>query len=138
MRQLIIILLLLGVGLLGISAKGSCLDALNPKDDSGSSGNTNNGEPGPTNFVGSVISSTRIDLTWEYSGIMITDFKIERSINSGNFSQLAIVSLAAVNWPTCLYSDTSVNTATTIYHYRIRGWSDRNGNTNYSATVTLP
>ena len=90
------------------------------------------------NFVGSVISSTRIDLTWEYSGIMITDFKIERSIDGGNLSQLAIVSLAAVNWPTCLYSDTSVNTAATIYHYRIRGWSDRNGNTNYSATVTLP
>ena len=138
MRQLTIILLLLCVGLFGISAKGGCLDALTNKDDSGSSGNTNNGEPGPTNFVGNVISSTRIDLSWEYGGIMITDFKIERSTDGVNFSQLAIVSLAAVNWPTCLYSDTSVNTAATTYHYRIRGWSDRNGNTNYSTTVTLP
>lgn len=136
MRQITVILLVLCVVLLGISAKGGCLDGLLSKKDSGSSGN--NGEPGPTNLVGTVISSTRIDLTWQYSGIMITDFKIERSTDGVNFTQIVVASLEAVNWSSCLYSDTAVNTVSTTYYYRIRGYSARNGNTNYSATISVP
>lgn len=112
-----------------ISAKNGCLDSLS-RDDSGSS---NNGEPGPSNFIGTVISATRVDLSWDYEGIMVTEFKIERSTDGVNFFQIDTIEVSLPY----TYSDTTVTTATMTYYYRVRGYSDRNGNTNYSNMISV-
>jgi hypothetical protein len=88
----------------------------------------------PSNLVAILISSSRIDLTWQDNSSDETGFKIERKTGSGSYSQIANVAAGATS-----YSNTFLSASTT-YYYRVRAYSAA-GNSDYSneaSATTLP
>jgi titin len=81
----------------------------------------------PSNLTATAVSSNRINLTWTDNPTNEGGFKLERSTNGVNFSQ--IVSLAA---NTNSYANTGLTSSTT-YHYRIRAYEGP----NYSAFANV-
>lgn len=87
----------------------------------------------PSALVASVVSSTRVDLTWNDNSSNETSFKLERRIGTGSWSQIAA---PGANIKT--YSDTTA-VAGTQYEYRVRA-SNTAGDSSYSnsALATTP
>jgi subtilisin family serine protease len=82
---------------------------------------TTSGGPGaPSNLAATAASSSRINLTWIDNSTTEGGFKLERSTDGVNFSQLAVL---AAN--TTSYASTGLN-ASTSYHYRIRSYEGAN------------
>ncbi|MFH1228674.1 MAG: DUF2341 domain-containing protein [Planctomycetota bacterium] len=70
-----------------------------------------------SNLAAAVVSSDRIDLAWQDNSFDEVGFKIERSYDGVNFSQIGTVAANAVN-----YSDNTI-TPTTTYYYRVRSYN---------------
>ena len=87
----------------------------------------------PSSLAASAISSSRVDLQWTDSSTNETGFKVERSTDGTNFSQLATVGRDVTT-----YSSRSL-TADTKYYYRVRAYNAA-GDSGYSpiATATPP
>jgi subtilisin family serine protease len=68
----------------------------------------------PTNFTATAVSSSRINLAWTDNATAETGYRIERSTDGVNFTQIAI--LPANN---TAYPNQSLPAGTT-YHYRVR------------------
>ena len=82
---------------------------------------TTTGAPAaPTNLTATAVSSDRINLTWTDNATNEVGFKLERSIDGVNFSQIAS---PAAN--TTSYANTGLTSSTT-YHYRIRAYDGPN------------
>jgi fibronectin type 3 domain-containing protein len=79
----------------------------------------------PSNLSAATTSSTRITLSWTDNICSELGFKIERSPNGVDFTQIATV---AANITTYLNTGLTVST---IYHYRVRAFSAE-GDSNYS------
>jgi hypothetical protein len=83
----------------------------------------------PSNLTANAVSCDRIDLAWTDNSDNETSFKIERSTDGSNFSQIDTVGADVT-----VYSDTSVAESTT-YWYRVRA-SNFGGDSDYSNTAT--
>jgi hypothetical protein len=77
----------------------------------------------PSDLMGTAISSSRIDLTWQDNSDDETGFKIERRTGSGTYYQIATVGAGITS-----YSNTGLSASTT-YYYRVRA---------YKATLNSP
>ena len=84
----------------------------------------------PNNLVASAISTSRIDLVWQDTSTNETGFKIERSVDGVNFTQIALIGANSTN-----YSDTIGLAASTKYYYRIRATND-GGDSAYSSIAS--
>jgi len=95
--------------------------------------NPNPGPAAPTNLAASAVSATRIDLAWTDNANDEDGFKIERSTDSVNFSQIAVAGINAT-----VYSDNNCVQGT-AYYYRVRAYNVA-GNSSYSnvANATTP
>lgn len=93
-------------------------------DGSGTGGNPPNA---PSNLSASTVSSSQIDLSWTDGANDEDGFRVERSNDGSNFSEIATT---AAN--TTSYSDGGLSASTT-YHYRVRAYNT-NGNSAYSNT----
>jgi subtilisin family serine protease len=71
----------------------------------------------PTNLAATAVSSSRIDLTWTDNATSEAGFKIERSADGVNFSQIATRGANATT-----YSNTGL-AAGILYSYRVRAYS---------------
>jgi hypothetical protein len=76
--------------------------------------------PAPTNLVTTVTSSSRIDLRWTDNSTYEAGFKIERSTDGVNFSQIGTM---FANGTT--YSNTNLSAGAT-YYYRVRAYDGTN------------
>ncbi len=87
----------------------------------------------PTNLAATVISSSRIDLTWTDNSTYEGGFKIERSTDGVNFIQIAT---RGANFTT--FADMGL-AANTVFHYRVRAYDGPN-HSGYSgvASATTP
>lgn len=81
----------------------------------------------PTALSATPFSSTRVDLSWQDNAGNETGFKIERSTDGVNFSQIATTGVSATS-----YSDSTVTGGLT-YTYRVRAYNTY-GNSDYSNT----
>jgi acid phosphatase type 7 len=84
--------------------------------------------PAPTNLTATAVSASQINLTWVDHSTNETGFKIERSTDNVNFSQIATVGTNIQS-----YSNTGL-TASTRYFYRVRA-TNANGDSAYSNTA---
>jgi hypothetical protein len=95
------------------------------------------GHLAPT-LTASVVSSSRVNLSWVANGSGQTGFKVERATDSGFSQNLILLTTTAAN--VTAYADTTVSSGMT-YYYRVRAtYSDGdspNSNTA-SASVTPP
>ncbi|HYV28707.1 MAG TPA: fibronectin type III domain-containing protein, partial [Candidatus Eisenbacteria bacterium] len=84
-------------------------------------------------LTATAISSSQINLAWTDNANNETGFKIERSTNNVNFTQIATVSANVTT-----YSNTGLSPLTT-YYYRVRA-NNANGDSGYSnaANATTP
>ncbi|MFA5794830.1 MAG: fibronectin type III domain-containing protein [Candidatus Brocadiia bacterium] len=87
----------------------------------------------PSGLFAVIASSSQVNLSWQDNSGNEDGFKIERSVNQGTFTEIAVV---AADTP--VYSDTGLIDGNT-YYYRVRAFNTR-GNSAYSNTiaVTLP
>lgn len=81
---------------------------------------TSGGPAAPSNLTATAVSSSRIDLTWTDNSTNEGGFKLERSTDGVNFSQIAILVPNTTSYP-----NTSLN-ASTSYHFRIRAYEGAN------------
>ena len=80
--------------------------------------NRNASEPAaPTNLVASTFSTSQINLNWTDNSTNEDGFKVERSTDGTNFTQIATVG-PNIN----AYSNTNLQTST-LYYYRVRAFS---------------
>lgn len=79
----------------------------------------------PTSTFASAKSSTQIDITWTDNSGNEDGFKIERSTDGTNFTQIATVVTSVTT-----FTNTGLEPATT-YHYRVQAFNS-NGVSNYS------
>jgi hypothetical protein len=88
----------------------------------------------PGSLVATTVSSGQIDLVWNDNANNEAGFKIERSTNGLDFTQIAIAGANAAG-----YSDHGVAAATT-YSYRVRAYNagGDSGYSNESSATTLP
>jgi alpha-tubulin suppressor-like RCC1 family protein len=90
----------------------------------------------PTNLNLTVISSTKINLSWADNSNNETGFKIERKTGSdGTWGQIATVGSNVIS-----YSDRNGLTPETIYYYKVRAYN-ANGDSTYSpetSATTFP
>ncbi len=84
----------------------------------------------PNNLVAAAISSSRIDLVWQDTSTNETGFKIERSTDGVNFTQIALIGANLTN-----YSDTTGLSAGTKYFYRLRA-TNAGGDSAYSSVAS--
>jgi len=88
----------------------------------------------PTNLTATAASNTQINLTWEDNASNETGYKVERSTDNNNWTELTTTAANATS-----YSSTGLSEGTT-YYYRIRA-TNGNGDSTYSNTAnatTLP
>jgi hypothetical protein len=85
--------------------------------------------PAPSNLTATAVTPSRIDLQWTDNSGSESGFRIERSTDGVNFTQVA---LAMANQVT--YSNTGL-TADTAYRYRVQAYEGSN-NSAYSNTAT--
>ncbi|MTI54990.1 fibronectin type III domain-containing protein [Geosporobacter ferrireducens] len=83
----------------------------------------------PTNLSASVISNSRIELSWTDRSNNETGFKIERKTGSGSYEEIATVGANKTG-----YTDTGLSSNVT-YTYRIRAYNSA-GNSGYSNEVS--
>ncbi|MEI8350501.1 MAG: S8 family serine peptidase [Candidatus Omnitrophota bacterium] len=83
----------------------------------------------PVSLIATVVSSSQINLSWTDKSINEQEFKIERSANGVNFTQISKVGANVAN-----YQNTGL-TAATRYYYRVRA-SNMNGDSGYTNTVS--
>jgi hypothetical protein len=79
----------------------------------------------PTGLAASTVSTSQINLTWADNSTVEDGYRIERSPDGINFTQIASVG-ASVK----AYSNTGL-TSNTQYHYRVRAYN-ASGNSSYS------
>ena len=79
----------------------------------------------PTNLNAVAVSSSQINLSWTDNSTNETGFKIARSTNGTNFTQIAIVPSNTTTYPSTGLA------ASTKYYYRIRAYNSA-GNSSYS------
>lgn len=85
----------------------------------------------PTNLVGTAVTDSRIDISWNDNSLDETIFKVERSDDSGvTWTQIATTFADERS-----YKDYGVVTGTT-YSYRVRAYNAI-GNSAYSNTISL-
>jgi subtilisin family serine protease len=86
----------------------------------------------PTNLTASAVSSSKINLTWTDNATNEAGFKVERSSDGVNFTQIAILLTNATS-----YSATNLNAATT-YQFRVRAYDGNNqsGFSNVASAAT--
>jgi hypothetical protein len=85
----------------------------------------------PSALVGSVVSASRIRLSWTDNSTNEAGFRIQRAVGpQGKFTQLAQVGANAIT-----YTDTTVATGT-VYRYRVRAYNSA-GVSAWSGTVTV-
>lgn len=94
-----------------------------------SSGGSVTAPTAPTNLSATAASSSQIDLAWTDNSSNEDGFKIERSTDGTNFSQIATVGSNTVS-----YSSTGLS-ANTTYYYRVRAYNT-GGDSNYSNTAS--
>jgi transcriptional regulator CtsR len=88
----------------------------------------------PSNLVGTPLSSSQINLTWQDNSSDETGFKIERKTGAGSYAQIATVGAGVQS-----YNNTGLSASTT-YYYRVRAYNAA-GNSDYSneaSATTLP
>jgi titin len=88
----------------------------------------------PANLVATAVSSSRIDLSWTDNSTYEGGFKIERSTDGMNFSQIATSTANGT-----VYSNTNL-LANTTYYYRVRAYDGANHSdySNAASEATLP
>ena len=88
----------------------------------------------PTNLTATALSTSRIDLAWTDNATAETGYKIERSTDGVNFSQIATL---VANVTT--YSNTNL-TSSTSYTYRVRAYksADNSAYSNTAGATTHP
>jgi len=88
----------------------------------------------PTNLVARAVSSTQIDLSWTDNSGDEQGFRIERSLNGSDFSEIATVSANVTT-----FSDTGLTPSTT-YFYRIFAFNNFGNSepSNIAADTTQP
>jgi subtilase family protein/fibronectin type III domain protein len=88
----------------------------------------------PTNLNATALSTSRIDLTWTDNATNETGYKVERSTDGTNFTQVAVL---PANYQA--YSNTSLLGGTT-YYYRVRANSgpDHSSYSNVDSATTQP
>jgi hypothetical protein len=84
--------------------------------------------PGSLSATAAANQVNQIDLTWSDNSANETSFKVERSPDGANWSQLA-----SLNADVTSYADAGLTCGTT-YHYRVRA-ANAAGNSGYSNTV---
>ncbi|MFH1401614.1 MAG: fibronectin type III domain-containing protein [Parcubacteria group bacterium] len=82
----------------------------------------------PANLTANSVSSSQINLSWQDNSDNETGFKVERSADGTDFSEIAQVGANVT-----AYSDINLSKSTT-YYYRVRAYNDF-GNSNYSNTA---
>ena len=91
---------------------------------------TTTGAPAaPSNLTATAVSSSRINLAWTDNATNEAGFKLERSTDGVNFTQVAILTANVTS-----YANTSL-TASTTYIYRVRAYEGTN-NSAFSNTAT--
>ncbi len=88
----------------------------------------------PTNLTATAVSSSRINLTWTDNATNEAGFKLERSTDGANFTQIGTL---AAN--TTSYANTNLPAAT-AYTYRIRAYNgpSHSGFSNVASATTQP
>lgn len=84
----------------------------------------------PSNLTAAALSATSVQLTWVNNATNQAGFKIERSTDGTNFTQIALAGASALN-----YVDTTANPSTT-YTYRIRA-TNVIGDSAYAGPVNI-
>jgi fibronectin type 3 domain-containing protein len=87
----------------------------------------------PSGLISTTISSSQINLSWSDNSNDETSFKIERSTNGINFTQIAVTAANAI-----AFGDSGLAPATT-YYYRVRASSSAGDSaySNGSSSTTL-
>ncbi|RMG69750.1 MAG: hypothetical protein D6711_18910 [Chloroflexi bacterium] len=83
----------------------------------------------PSNLNATAVSTSQINLTWNDNSNNETGFKIYRSPDESNWSQIATVSTNSTS-----YANTGLNCGT-IYYYRVRAYNG-SGDSSYSNTTS--
>jgi titin len=83
----------------------------------------------PSSLLANAPSHDRVDLSWSDNAGDETGYRIERSADGVNFSEIATLGANATS-----YADTGV-TASTTYDYRVRAYNGA-GNSGYSNTAS--
>jgi len=88
----------------------------------------------PTNLTATAVSSSRINLAWTDNANNEAGFKLERSTDGANFTQIAILAANATS-----YANTNL-TASTTFTYRIRSYEGTNHSaySNTASATTQP
>lgn len=86
--------------------------------------------PAPANLSAVAISKTQVDLDWQDNSDNENGFKIERSLNSVDFAQIADVPANTTG-----YSDPN-RTHFETYYYRVKAYNNQ-GNSGYSNIVSI-
>jgi titin len=98
------------------------------------SATTTLGPSAPTNLTATAVSSSRIDLAWIDNATNESGFKVERSTDGVNFTQVAILSSNITT-----YASTGLAPDTT-YTFRVRAYDGTNnsGYSNTASSTTMP
>lgn len=83
----------------------------------------------PSGTTATAVSASQIDLTWIDTANNESGFRVERSLDGQNFSQIATLAANATS-----YQDNSLSELTS-YYYRVRAWNG-SGNSGYSGIAT--
>src|SRR2546430_9853543 len=83
----------------------------------------------PSNLTATAVSVSEIDLAWSESSTNVTQFKIERSTDNVNFTQITTVAAGVTT-----YKDMGL-TANATYYYRVRA-NNTAGDSGYSSVAS--
>lgn len=90
--------------------------------------------PAPTNLVGTAVSGTRINLTWNDNSTTETGFEVYRSANNAN-NYVLIATTGPNASSQGAYADSGLF-ANSLFYYRVRARND-GGNSAYTNVVNL-